>query len=295
MLVASNLRREYDKFVAVHDVSLEVRPGRIVGLVGNNGAGKTTTIKMLVGLLDPTQGTAHVDGEPTRVPATRRFLGYLPEESPLYDDMNALDYLRFFASLYDVPRKEADTRTEALLTRLGLDRTAWKKPIGTLSKGMRRKIAIARCLLHEPPILVLDEPTSGLDPGTARELDDFLRELRQQGKAIMLSAHNLSQVEELCDEILVMHGGRIVARGTLHDLRAGFGPPKYRVSATLPFEGSHQDGSIHRALLERLSQVEDILRHIKEQGGIVLEVESVFATLEEIMRKVTSEQKGDHV
>jgi len=295
LLVASNLRRTYDKFVAVHDVSLEVRPGRIVGLVGNNGAGKTTTIKMLVGLLDPSEGTAHVDGEATRVPATRRFLGYLPEESPLYDDMNAVDYLRFFASLYNVPRREADERAQKLLTRLGLDRNAWKKPIGTLSKGMRRKIAIARCLLHEPPILVLDEPTSGLDPGTARELDDFLRELRAEGKAIMLSAHNLSQVEQLCDEILVMHGGRIVARGTLHDLRTGFGPPKYRVSATLPFEGSQPDGSVHRALLERLAEVEAILRHIKEQGGIVLEVESVFATLEEIMRKVTTEPKDAHV
>lgn len=294
MLVASNLRRRYDQFVAVHDVSLEVRPGRIVGLVGNNGAGKTTTIKMLVGLLDPTSGTAHVDGEPTRVPATRRFLGYLPEESPLYDDMNALDYLRFFGSLYGVPRPEAHERAQRLLTRLGLERSAWKKTIGTLSKGMRRKIAIARCLLHDPPILLLDEPTSGLDPGTARELDEFLRELRAQGKAIMLSAHNLSQVERLCDEILVMHDGRIVARGTLQDLRAGFGPPKYRVTATLPFVGSEPDGAVWRALLGRLADVEETLRQIKEAGGIVLEVESVFATLEEIMRKVTTEPRDAH-
>jgi ABC-2 type transport system ATP-binding protein len=294
LLVASKLRRQYDQFVAVHDVSLEVRPGKIVGLVGNNGAGKTTTIKMLVGLLDPTEGTAHVDGEATRVPATRRFLGYLPEESPLYDDMHALDYLRFFASLYNVPRREAHERAEALLARLGLAKNAWKKPIGTLSKGMRRKIAIARCLLHDPPILVLDEPTSGLDPGTARELDDFLRELRGQGKAIMLSAHNLSQVEQLCDEILVMHDGRIVARGTLQDLRAGFGPPKYRLTATMPFSGSTPDGAIHRALLERLSDVESTLRQIKEAGGIVLEVESVFASLEEIMRKVTTQPREGH-
>jgi len=290
VLVASDLERFYGDLAAVRGVNLELRPGRIVGLVGNNGAGKTTTIKMLVGLLDPTTGKVEIEGVSTRQPKTRRRLGYLPEESPLYDDMNALDYLAFFGTLYDVPRKEGLRRAEILLHRLGLMKEAWKKPIGTLSKGMRRKIAIARCLLHEPPVLILDEPTSGLDPGTAHELDAFLRELRNEGKAILLSAHNLSQVEELCDEILVMHRGRIVARGTLQDLRSAFGTIQYRVKANVPFPGSQPDAAIHAATVARLADVETALNHVKREGGIVLEVESIFPSLEDIMRRVSTEE-----
>ena len=292
MLVAQDLERFYGEFAAVKGVSLELRPGRIVGLVGNNGAGKTTTIKMLIGLLDPTRGKVEIEGVSTREPKTRRKLGYLPEDSPLYDDMNALDYLAFFGTLYDVPRKEGVRRGEILLARLGLSRDAWKKAIGTLSKGMRRKIAIARCLLHEPPVLILDEPTSGLDPGTAHELDSFLRELRQEGKAILLSAHNLGQVEELCDEILVMHGGKLVARGTLQDLRSTFGTVQYQIKANVPFPGSQPDAAIHAAVVGRLTDVETALNHVKREGGIVLEVESLFPSLEDIMRRVSSEEHG---
>lgn len=287
MLVASDLERFYDGVAAVLNVSLELRPGRIVGLVGNNGAGKTTTLKILAGLLDPTRGSVLVDGAPTRDPATRRSIGYLPEDSPLYDDMTALDYLQFFASLYNVPRSEARRRSESLLMRLDLAREWWKKPIGTLSKGMRRKVAIARCLLHDPPILILDEPTSGLDPQTARELDHFLQELRGEGRAVLLSAHNLSQVEALCDEILVMHLGRVVARGSLGELRETVGANRYRIKSTVPFPGSSPDGAIHVAMVDRLGDVEQALGHVKAQGGIVLEVEPVFPSLEEIMRKVS--------
>lgn len=286
MLVATELERSYDGVAAVLGVSLELKPGRILGLVGNNGAGKTTALKMLAGLLEPTRGSVTVDGAPTLNPATRRFIGYLPEDSPLYDDMTPLDYLQFFASLYNVPRAEARRRSESLLSRLDLRGESWKKPIGTLSKGMRRKVAIARCLLHDPPILILDEPTSGLDPQTARELDHFLQQLRGEGRAVLLSAHNLSQVEALCDEILVMHLGRVVARGSLGELRQTVGANRYRIKSTVPFPGSEPDGAIHVAMVDRLGEVEKALAHVKAQGGIVLEVESVFPSLEEIMRKV---------
>lgn len=291
MLKAVDLERHYDGLAAVREFSLELRPGRIVGLVGNNGAGKTTTIKMLAGLLDPTRGTVTLEGVPTRVAATRRRIGYLPEDSPLYDDMNAVSYLRFFGSLYDVPAPEADRRGEILLDRLGLAKEWWKKPIGTLSKGMRRKVAIARCLLHDPPVLILDEPTSGLDPETQGELDVFLRELRSGTKAILLSAHNLAQVEELCDEILVMHLGRVVARGTLQDLRVAFGTNRYHVKANIAFPGSAPEGAIHGALVEDLDHVERALAEVKSAGGIVIEVESVFPSLEDIMRTIAS---GNH-
>lgn len=288
MLEAVDVHRRYDGTHAVRGVSLTLAPGRIVGLVGNNGAGKTTTIKMLVGLLTPSSGKVTIDGEATLVPSTRRRIGYLPEESPLYDDLDAVSYLLFFAGLYDVTGPEARRRAEALLSRMGLSKDAWKRPIGTLSKGMRRKIAIARCLLHEPPVIVLDEPTSGLDPETAHELDGFLRELRTQGKAILLSAHNLHQVEQLCDEILIMHGGEIIARGTLQDLRTAFGSVRYVVRATAPFPGSSPDGSLHLGTLERLGLVEEALQQIRAQKGIVVEVTSLFPSLEEIMEKAKS-------
>jgi ABC-2 type transport system ATP-binding protein len=289
VLAARDLERSYDRVAAVRGVSLDLVPGQIVGLVGNNGAGKTTTIKMLVGLLDPTRGEVRVEGRPTREPETRRRIGYLPEESPLYDDMKPVDYLQFFAGLYDVPRALGRQRAEELLTRLGLAKDSWSRTIGTMSKGMRRKVAIARCLLHDPPVIVLDEPTSGLDPETAHELDVFLGELRRQNKAILLSAHNLSQVEELCDRILVMHGGRIVAQGTLQDLRAGFGHVRYRIAATVEFAGSHKEGAVHQAVVERLSDVEAAVLTVKQSNGIVLEVESLFPSLEEIMRKAVAE------
>ena len=289
MLLARDLQRSYDGVLAVRGISLELRPGQIVGLVGNNGAGKTTTIKMLVGLLDPTSGDVAIEGRATQDPETRRRIGYLPEESPLYDDMKPIDYLQFFAGLYDVPRALGRQRAEGLLTRLGLARDSWSRNIGTMSKGMRRKVAIARCLLHDPPVIILDEPTSGLDPETAHELDVFLSELRKQDKAILLSAHNLSQVEELCDRILVMHGGKIVAQGTLQDLRSGFGQVRYRIAATVPFAGSTKEGAVHQAVVDRLSDVESAVLTVKQSNGIVLEVESLFPSLEEIMRKAVAE------
>lgn len=289
MLAARELERSFDGVAAVRGISLELLPGQIVGLVGNNGAGKTTTIKMLVGLLDPTRGEVTVEGRATREPETRRRIGYLPEESPLYDDMKPIDYLQFFAGLYDVPRAVGRRRAEELLTRLGLARETWNRTLGTMSKGMRRKVAIARCLLHDPPVIILDEPTSGLDPETAHELDVFLAELRRQDKAILLSAHNLGQVEELCDRILVMHAGRIVAQGTLQDLRSGFGHVRYRIAATVPFAGSRPERNVHAAIVEKLSDVEAAVLGVKQANGIVLEVESIFPTLEEIMRKAVAE------
>lgn len=266
--------------------------GRIVGLVGANGAGKTTTIKMLAGLLEPTSGTALLDGEATLTPATRRRIGYLPEESPLYDDMTPLAYLAFFGGLYDLPRKESRHRSEGLLNRLRLDAAAWKQPIGTLSRGMRRKVALARCFLHDPDLLLLDEPTSDLDPFTNADVEAFLREQRDAGKAILLSAHNLKQVEVLCDEILIMHGGRIVVRGSLEALRKEVGGQRYRVRATCAFPGSRPDGSNHVAVFPNFSEAEAALHAVKQEGGSVLEMTSLPPSLEEIMRRTTGARDG---
>jgi ABC-2 type transport system ATP-binding protein len=285
MMVAKGLTKSYGGRPVVSSVDLTLEPGRVVGLVGANGAGKTTTIKMLAGLVKPTSGRAEIDGRATTEPQARTSIGYLPEDSPLYDDENAVSYLIFFGSLYGLDRAESRKRAERLLDSLRLDRRHWKKTIGTLSKGMRRKVAIARTLLHGPAVVLLDEPTSGLDPFTAREVDEAVRRLRSEGKAILLSAHNLAQIEELCDEIVIVHEGVVVTRGTLADLRTQWGTQTYSVRSTVPFPGSRPDGQVHVATYDNLPRVEQAMEAIRAAAGIVLEVQAVPPRLDEILRK----------
>src|SRR6056297_3458463 len=180
MIRVSGLRKTYGDFAAVVDSSFEVETGEIFGVVGPNGAGKTTTLKMLAGLIEATAGSAEVAGFDAEDPAMRHRLGFLPEESPLYEDMTPRSYLRFFADLYDVPRDVADDRTDAVLDRLDLEYRG--RRLGDMSKGMKRKVAIARSLVNDPELLIYDEPASGLDPLTTNVVLDFVRELRDEGK-----------------------------------------------------------------------------------------------------------------
>jgi len=283
-LAARGLAKSYPRVTAVAGVDLDVAPGRIVGLVGNNGAGKTTLLKLLCGILEPTAGSVTIGGQATSKPSTRARLGFLPEDSPLYDDQTPLAYLAFFGGLYGLSHKEAKRRAEPLLDALRLGREHWGKPIGELSKGSARKVALARAFLHEPDVLLLDEPASGLDPATRRELDAFLDGQRKAGKAILLSAHNLKQVEELCDEIVLLHQGRVAARGSLGDLRRQWGTARYRLHATAPFPGSAATGPIHVGLLATLADAESAMAHVRAAAGQVLELESVPPPLDEILR-----------
>ena len=285
MLEARGLAKRYGTVDAVAGLDLQVAPGLIVGLVGNNGAGKTTTIKMLCGLVEPTAGTATVDGVPALRPEARARIGFVPEDSPLYEDLTPLQYLAFFGALYGLPRAEAMRRAPGLLERLRLDEPFWRKPIGQLSKGSARKVAIARALLHDPAVLVLDEPASGLDPATRRELDASLSGLRASGKAILLSAHNLRQVEELCDRIVLLHKGRAVGQGTLAELRSRWGTLRYRIHATHPFPGSTPRGSIHVGEVEGTAAMEHAVAAVREAGGSILEVESQPPPLDQILER----------
>lgn len=287
MLVARDLVKEYRGVEAVRGVSLTLKPGCVLGLVGANGAGKSTTIKMLTGLVEPTSGVAELDGAPTTLPDVRRRIGYLPEDSPLYEDLTPYALLTFFGGLYGVAKRVARTRADDLLDRLGLESSARERPIGTLSKGMRRKVAIARAVLHGPDHLILDEPTSGLDPKTVREMGDFFLELRDEGRAILLSAHNLPQVEEVCDEILIMDGGRMAAHGTLEELRAAWGQRAYRVRATTPLPGGTLHGSMYQADYGDWDEAEAALTVVRAEGGTVLEVEAVPPRLDQILAAAT--------
>ena len=261
------------------------RARALLGLVGNNGAGKTTVLKMLCGVLEPSAGSATIDGQPTMKAATRSAIGFLPEDSPLYDDQTPIAYLAFFARLYSLSPKAAAERARQLLRSLQLGEEHWGKPIGNLSKGSARKVAIARALLHDPAVLLLDEPASGLDPATRRELDGFLSLLRHEGKAILLSAHNLAQVEELCDDIILLHAGRIVARGTLAELRAQWGTHHYRLHATTPFSGSAPVGTLHVGMVDGLAAAEAAMGQVRAGQGVVLNLESVPPALDDILRR----------
>jgi ABC-2 type transport system ATP-binding protein len=285
MLAADNLGRRYGSQWALRGASFQLAKGTVTGLVGNNGAGKSTLLKMVCGLLEPTEGTVRVAGADPLKPATRRAIGYVPEDSPLYEEQTPLECLAFFARIYGLPAEPSARKAFQLLHRMRLDEPYWRKPIGQLSKGSVRKVALARALLHDPPVLVLDEPASGLDPATRRELDAVLSDLRRAGTCILLSGHHLRQVEELCDRILLVDRGRIVANGTLGELRKAWGGTRYRLRATAAFPGSARDGTLHVGELPDWTAAQDAVARIERAGGRVVELESATPELEEILHR----------
>ncbi|MFI5372482.1 MAG: ABC transporter ATP-binding protein [Candidatus Eisenbacteria bacterium] len=222
------LVRRYGDVTAVDGVSLSVEPGEIVGFLGPNGAGKTTTLRVTAGLLRPDAGSVVVAGHPLggEPLAARRAMGYVPDRPFLYERLTAYEFLAFVAALYDVPGPLARERGESLLQRLGLLAEA-RDLIETYSLGMRQKTAIAAALVHDPPLLLLDEPLVGLDPQGARVLKDLLRERAGRGLGVLVSTHLLDVAERLCDRVVILRRGRVVATGTLETLRGA------RLDATL--------------------------------------------------------------
>src|SRR5690242_7030748 len=204
---------------AVDNVDFEVRRGEVFGLLGPNGSGKSTTVKMLLGLLYPTKGHIEVFGHSPRHVATKARIGYLPEESYLYRYLNSHETLDFFGNLFRLPSGERDKRAEQLLEMVGLSQTR-TRAVGEFSKGMQRRIGLAQALINDPDLVILDEPTSGLDPIGCREVKDLIVALARRGKTVILSSHLLSDVEDVCDRVVIYYGGRIQAMGTLKELLA---------------------------------------------------------------------------
>lgn len=216
-----NLVKRYGDKVAVDDVTLQVYGGEIFGFLGPNGAGKTTTIKMLTGLLQPSSGRVKVAGydvqtQPLQAKAAS---GYVPDEPNLYAKLTARELLRFVGDLYSLNRQQVDRRSEELLRLFDLAQAA-DDPIDSYSHGMRQKTALAAGLLQDPRVLILDEPTVGLDPKSARLIKDILRQIANRGAAVFLSTHILEIAERMCDRIGIIHNGRLVAVGTMEELRA---------------------------------------------------------------------------
>jgi ABC-2 type transport system ATP-binding protein len=266
---------------AVDNVDFEVRRGEVFGLLGPNGSGKSTTIKMLLGLLYPTKGHIEVFGHSPRHVATKSRIGYLPEESYLYRYLNSYETLDFFGNLFRLPGGERDKRAEQLLEMVGLSQTR-TRAVGEFSKGMQRRIGLAQALINDPDLVILDEPTAGLDPIGCREVKDLILALARRGKTVILSSHLLSDVEDVCDRVVIYYGGRIQAMGTLKELLAK--PDAVRI--TLPV--------VSRETMERAL---DVIRRDVDGEKIKIDnptqnLESYFLDVVERARQAAKETSG---
>ncbi len=256
-----------DRVRAVDSLTFEIRPGEIFGLLGPNGSGKSTTIKMLLGLLYPTSGTARVFGRPPTDTAVKSRIGFMPEESYLYRFLNAYETLDYYGKLFRLDNHERKRRIEQLIDMVGLKR-AGKRPVGTYSKGMARRIGLAQALINDPDLLILDEPTTGLDPIGTRQIKDVIRILGERGKTVLLCSHLLADVEDVCDRVAIMYGGKLQAAGTVEEL----------------LERRDTTQIVTRELDSRtISKVKDVLR---EAGRDVLSIEHPTDRLEDVFLRV---------
>lgn len=220
ILIVDGVTKEYPGRVAVDSVSFSVKKGSIHGFLGPNGAGKSTTMRMIAGLLPPTSGTISLFGE-TVLPEKKSFknqIGLLPENAPLYPDMTVEDYLRFVGKLHGV--NDLSSRIDRLCEELTL-KDVRKRLIGNLSKGYKQRVGLAQAIIYDAPFLILDEPTNGLDPQSVVELREFIRNLAKE-KTILFSSHILSEVEQICDHITIIHQGKVRASGNLSDIHRRF-------------------------------------------------------------------------
>jgi ABC-2 type transport system ATP-binding protein len=207
-----------DKVRALEDLSLTIERGEVFGLLGPNGSGKSTTIKLLLGLIFPSRGTASILGHPVGSTKINERIGFLPEESYLYRFLNGEEILKFYGRLFKIDRRTLNRRVPELLDIVGLDAKARKRKLREYSKGMARRIGLAQALINNPDLILLDEPTTGLDPIGTREMKDLIVSLKQQGKTVLLCSHLLADVQDVCDRITILFRGRMQQLGAVKDL-----------------------------------------------------------------------------
>jgi ABC-2 type transport system ATP-binding protein len=266
---------------AVDNVDFEVRRGEVFGLLGPNGSGKSTTVKLLLGLLNPTRGHIQVFGHSPHHVRTKERIGYLPEESYLYRYLNSRETLDFFGNLFQLSRSERQNRAGQLLEMVGLGKTQ-TRAVGEFSKGMQRRIGLAQALINDPDLVILDEPTAGLDPIGCREVKDLILALARRGKTVILSSHLLSDVEDVCDRVVIYYGGKIQAAGTLKELLSE--PDTLRITTPV----------LPRPTLER---VLEIIRKDISSGEVRVDnptqnLESYFLAVVEKARQAAHETSG---
>ncbi len=221
MIRLDNLTKKFGDFVAVDNLSLDVKEGEIIGLLGENGAGKTTTLRMLATMLKPTSGSALIDGFDTvnQDEKVRESIGILfGGETGLYDRLTARENIEYFGKLYDMPKDKLENQIKIIIEALDMKEYIDKR-VANFSKGMKQKTAFARAIIHNPKVLLLDEPTSGLDVTAAVQVHDFIKSCKKEGKTIVFSSHTMGEVEKLCDRVAIIHKGKLIIVDTLDNLR----------------------------------------------------------------------------
>ena len=266
---------------AVDNIDFDVRRGEVFGLLGPNGSGKSTTVKLMLGLLYPTKGHIEVFGHSPRHVMTKSRIGYLPEESYLYRYLNSRETLDFFGNLFELPKGERGKRAEQLLEMVGLSQTR-TRAVGEFSKGMQRRIGLAQALINDPDLVILDEPTSGLDPIGCREVKDLIVALARRGKTVILSSHLLSDVEDVCDRVAILYGGKIQALGSLQELLVK--PNTLRI--TMPV--------LPRETMERVLEIirKDIADEKVRVDNPTQNLESYFLDVVQKARQAAAETSG---
>ncbi|MGI8906334.1 MAG: ABC transporter ATP-binding protein [Candidatus Sumerlaeaceae bacterium] len=307
MLEVRNLTKMFGNFKAVDDLSFKLHPGRIYAFVGPNGAGKTTTMRMIATLEEPTSGEIYVNGMSTyeHPYEIRRLIGYMPDHYGTYPDLTIRDYLEFYARAYGLEPAIRGTRIDRIMEFTGLNKIDGKR-VDTLSKGMMQRLNMGRGLLNDPKVLILDEPAAGLDPRARVELRYLMKQLAEQGKTIFVSSHILTELAEMCDEMLIIDRGRQVTFGTVEQIQ---GSMQEAVEISVKLVGEQEEllrfetWLLERAAVSQVSpresmamtfsfagdkgQVPALLREIIEAGFPVLEFKPVMLSMEDVFMQIT--------
>ncbi len=312
-ILVNNLSKYYGDAKAVDDITFEVHSGEILGFLGPNGAGKTTTMRIITCYLSPSAGSIKVEGHDVHSDSleVRKLVGYLPEQNPLYHDMNVLEYLEYTAQLQNVPRPLIPRHIKEMVDACGLGEMKHKE-IGQLSKGYRQRVGLAAAMIHDPKVLILDEPTSGLDPNQIVEIRSLIRSLGKQ-KTVVLSTHILPEVQATCNRVIIINRGKIAADGPIEDLqRSLHGGEKILIEIEIPGEQSFEIISVQVKTIPAIesvslidkrngtmkfsvetSQAIDIRKELFQlciqKGWGLLELHRIQTSLEDIFRQLTSD------
>lgn len=300
-----NLTKDYDvgfwrkkQVRALDDLSLNVTSGQIFGFLGGNGAGKTTTIKMLMGLLFPTSGTARILGRDISDFKMHQRIGYCPENPYFYDYLTASELMNYFGELFGMSSGDRKARSRELLRQVGLDEKDWNKQLRKFSKGMLQRVGLAQALINRPEVVFLDEPMSGLDPMGRREIRELIDGLGKAGTTVFMSTHILSDVEALCHEVAILRRGKLAAMGNLDDLLSTHsGHEVYEInikgvsaealSGKFPSARVASKANGVTVEVSRESEIDNVIAEVRAVGGRLISVQAVRQSLEELFVEKT--------
>jgi ABC-2 type transport system ATP-binding protein len=300
MLEVSGLHKRYGDLIAVHEVSFTARPGEMIGLLGPNGAGKTTTVSMIAGLLEPDKGEVRIEGGVVRseTDPIKRRMGLVPQDLALHDELSARENLALFGALYGIRGEALRRAMDEAFGIAGLaDRAADK--VANFSGGMKRRLNLAAALLHAPSILLLDEPTVGVDPQSRNAIFSNLEELKRQGKTLVYTTHYMEEAERLCDRIIIVDHGKVIANGTLDEVRRLVPATNVLeiheddpggldcVGSVAGVEGAEVEGNVLRVTLRDLADAPEVLAALRDRGYRYSHISSQRADLETVFLTLT--------